>query len=46
MMNRRTLYLVALAVVAYLVFFRRKASSKPTPVGVVVGDVYDVQTIA
>jgi len=44
-MKKRTLQLLALAVVAYLVFFRKKAS-RPTPVGVVVGDVYDVETIA
>jgi len=44
-MKKRTLLLVALAVVVYLVFLRKKPS-RPMPVGVVVGDVYDVETIA
>lgn len=43
-MSKRTLTLLALAVVAYLVL--RKKSNRPAPVGVVVGDVYDVETIA
>lgn len=45
-MSKRTLTLVALAVAAYLLFFRRRAPSRPMPVGVVVGDVYDVESIA